>query len=1207
MKRFLLYSGVVFLLLACAKSEVVEPADRMGGETADVVKPREFKPEFVPITFDGIWEANQPEGEGGGEGNTEADEGNLDVEGTKAYIDGSVFCWQTGDKVGVYDSKYPGCHEFTVTVNPSNPRYADISGEASPGAQYYAVYPASAAAAFSNDECTVTLPHVQRIAAGKYGADEYPNVDPNALLSITTADNYAMSFHNIYALLSFKLESHSDITHIQLIGNQGSVLAGTVTIDPSTGKMTAIKNPRTEIHLYPKSGESYFRTGVEYLIPILPFEENVEGSTYLDGFTLIMYTSSETINNTPCHIKRTDKSLSLARGKGQKLGYIDKGTGYASSSLAYANMCDAMFRNSSMVTFGFPAGSQAYRAAVYADAACTDLVVAHNISSAWMSAMFPVDDAESKWFSFGGLDAGRDYYFRGINLETGRPTMIRSYPTDSFTNKTMAQTASVGDVVLAEDFSELCYNSSRDHAFTRGASPIKTNAGTLSALIPYKGEIRQGTQADGPVFYKTSSSEDRMFGFYRTALPNTRLADWAEYAEPRSDGTYATTYNAECAPVCARNGLLKIGASKYTGGIVTPPLDFIPTGKKATISVKVKASRHNTNEKYLGVSSVSGRITPITPDGGTYACDRRFIVDRTYDTAVQTLDDNDSFKDYTLSVTAYPGSRIIIGADRTTPGTLPGSAQCRLYVSEITLTLTSLDAATTDGNLRLSNVSWSQGTVNWTSVSGNVYEVFLDEVSQGTVSATSTNSSKWIGSLHTGSTYEVKVVNTTTSSEVGTILMTTASIWQNTNSTGQRFVSIGWDQLHRTTLSGSDQCYDIRLSTSPGGSTFIYAGMPAALQGATTDVFLYGNAGVLGEAVKKGTSTRINQGDAWGGTLTCDNFMNPMGISIGGLEPGTTYYVQISTTASNSFDVYSGPGTKYGTYTLTHSFGSSGWSDWIAVTTDSPHIPADNELLYCGFDDFCIQQDFANRTVGSLPFVWGNGIDNDKTHLRWLDRGTTWNTYTFYVFNRGGHQTDTFNLGEQTMLDGQSVIRGFSPDETGNNRGGYGNINNVVVGDFAGWYCNQTSRPRMGQLHLLTDSESVKPFMRTPALTDAYLGESKKLSPSGTSCTLSFHAVYSCYRNGNSTQFGLDVMVYRAKQAGWETVNTIPASRLQPWGDDGVSDDLYNMNDYSKRPSKHFEVPLTLYSGDIIKLQTDQAYNDSLYGIIVDDILLVKN
>ena len=84
-------------------------------------------------------------------------------------------------------------------------------------------------------------------------------------------------------------------------------------------------------------------------------------------------------------------------------------------------------------------------------------------------------------------------------------------------------------------------------------------------------------------------------------------------------------------------------------------------------------------------------------------------------------------------------------------------------------------------------------------------------------------------------------------------------------------------------------------------------------------------------------------------------------------------------------------------------------------------------------------------------------------------------------------------------------------------------------------------------------------------------------------------------------------MVYRAKQAGWETVNTIPASRLQPWGDDGVSDDLYNMNDYSKRPSKHFEVPLTLYSGDIIKLQTDQAYNDSLYGIIVDDILLVKN
>ncbi|MCR4566330.1 MAG: hypothetical protein K5651_09635, partial [Bacteroidales bacterium] len=590
------------------------------------------------------------------------------------------------------------------------------------------------------------------------------------------------------------------------------------------------------------------------------------------------------------------------------------------------------------------------------------------------------------------------------------------------------------------------------------------------------------------------------------------------------------------------------------------------------------------------------------------ACDRRFFVDRAYDTKLQTLDDNDSFKDYTLSVTAYPGSRIIVGADRTTPGTSAGVAQCRLFVSEITLTLTSLESATSDGDVNLSKVLWREGTVNWKSVSGNVYEVFLEGSTQGTVTASSTSSSKWIGSLNTGTTYKVKVVNNTTSSEVGSILMTTASLWQNTNSTGQRFVSIGWDQLHRKSAGGDDQCYDIRLSTSTGGSTYVYAGMPAPLQAYNLDdPYLYGNAGILGGlAVKKGTSTKINQGDAWGGTLTCDNFMNPMGISIGGLEPGTTYYVRISTTETHDFNVYAENKSLLGTKTHTHPFGSSGWSDWIAVTTDSPHIPADNELLYCGFDDFCIQQDFSNRTVGSLPFVWGSGIDNDKTHLRWLDKGSTWSTYTFYAFNKAGHQVNTFNLGELTTLDGINVIRGFSPGEAGNSRGNYGNINNAVVGDFAGWYCNQTSRPRMGQIQLITDNTSIKPFVRTPALTDAYLGASKKLSPSGTSCTLSFHAVYSCYRQGDEG-FGLDVMVYRAKQAGWETVVTIPASRLQPWGNDGVSDELYYMNDYSKRPSKHFEVPLTLYPGDIIKLQSTRAYDSTIYGIILDDILLVKN
>ena len=54
-----------------------------------------------------------------------------------------------------------------------------------------------------------------------------------------------------------------------------------------------------------------------------------------------------------------------------------------------------------------------------------------------------------------------------------------------------------------------------------------------------------------------------------------------------------------------------------------------------------------------------------------------------------------------------------------------------------------------------------------------------------------------------------------------------------------------------------------------------------------------------------------------------------------------------------------------------------------------------------------------------------------------------------------------------------------------------------------------------------------------------------------------------------------------------------------------MSDYDYYKNDYSKRPSKHFEVPMTLYPGDAVRLENDGR--DTSLGIIVDDILLVRN
>ena len=542
---WMLWVWVLFLAVACAKAELPEPVEHPLPLTGN-------EPQSVPMTFSASWDAD---------------------DASRAYVDAAHIYWETGDAVAIYDNLRPTKHIFTVSCNELDPRYASMSGEVTEGSsRWYGVYPAAAAATLSDGACSLTLPHVQRMGSR--------HVDPTALVSITTGTTMGLAFHNVYALLSFKLDK-SDIKHIQLIGNKGSVLAGTATIDPATGKISAIKDPKTEIHLYPSG--TYFATNTEYFVPIFPYDSEVDETTYLDGFTLIMYTGSETTSGTSCYIKRTDNTLSLARNKGQRLGTITAGTGYAPSSLEDALVATGNYSTSSSVCFSFNNSGEAYRYAIYSNADCTDLVVAHNLSEDWLTNKFT--SGSPRFLVVGGLEQNHTYYYRGINLATGRPTVIKSATTDAFTVKTMARTAAVGDVVLAEDFSELCYHGAVNNTDVYGASPYRGNSGEVAAFAPFKGEIREGTQAAGPVFYEGHDEEARMFCFYRQAIASSRLADWAEYCEAQS----ATGSSSNTSPVCARNGMLKIGVGSIRGGIVTPPLDFIPAGKKAEIDVTINA------------------------------------------------------------------------------------------------------------------------------------------------------------------------------------------------------------------------------------------------------------------------------------------------------------------------------------------------------------------------------------------------------------------------------------------------------------------------------------------------------------------------------------------------------------------------------------------------------------------------------------------
>ena len=581
------------------------------------------------------------------------------------------------------------------------------------------------------------------------------------------------------------------------------------------------------------------------------------------------------------------------------------------------------------------------------------------------------------------------------------------------------------------------------------------------------------------------------------------------------------------------------------------------------------------------------------------------------------MDDNNDYKDYPLSLTAYSGNRIIIGPDRTTPGTSPGT-QCRLYISEVTLTLTALDnIPTSQGALTLSKVSWTEGTVSWTSTSGQNYQVYIDGSAYGSqITASSGTTTQRITGLHNGTTYRVEVRNVTTSASVGSIYMTTASLWQNTNGVGQRFVSIGWSQLYRTTQGGSDQAYQVQVSKAQNAESanIVYDFVPQTGQLNGEDC-VYGNNGISGKGtVKDGTS--LNQGDVWGGTLKCGNYMTPTGVSVGGLNGNTTYYVRVRTRASVTYSRVASKGGAGSSVTVTHRFGDSDWSDWVPMKTEAAHTPAANELLYCAFEDACVQQDYSNRTGGTVPYAYPNNYDVNQATLLYSGKGAVWSNVCIYVLNKSGHLMDDWNLAcSGTNVDGTAALRGLLRTDAGNSRATVGNINNATVGDFGGWYCYAECRPRMGQIHLISNTASNAPFVNTPALTNDLLG-AKALSPTGTACTLSFHAVYSTYRNSVGSGAGsysvdLYVRVYRASNGAWEEepAYTIAATDLKPYSDAGVSDTYYYKNDYSKRPSKHFSVPLTLYPGDAVKLEASHycSAEDMVYGIILDDILLVKN
>ena len=239
--------------------------------------------------------------------------------------------------------------------------------------------------------------------------------------------------------------------------------------------------------------------------------------------------------------------------------------------------------------------SKPWTIALYRDAACTDLVVSHVIP-AGHSCWSKVDDNTSTprqpRFVFGGLEPGTDYWFKATDTTEGaeKYSNVVKGTTLPFTriDASTVSNAGVGDIILAEDFSEVHY----------GPDEFDTAAGFMPyprTLEPITGEDPDGSFE----FYKSTGT--RLWGNGFEITEGTRLSHgWGFYG---NSAVYSRVGYFRCATT----------SNNARTHIVTPKLAGIPDGFKATIEVTVTDRMYETNGD-VGVFKASNLTMDPTTD-----------------------------------------------------------------------------------------------------------------------------------------------------------------------------------------------------------------------------------------------------------------------------------------------------------------------------------------------------------------------------------------------------------------------------------------------------------------------------------------------------------------------------------------------------------------------------------------------------------------
>ena len=209
-----------------------------------------------------------------------------------------------------------------------------------------------------------------------------------------------------------------------------------------------------------------------------------------------------------------------------------------------------------------------YSIQLYRDNACTDLIVSWKIAAnrgiedgpdgAGSQKNTPKDSCPR--FAFSGLDANTTYYVMVTNLTTNMTSSPVAMTTAEFTPVMISETpAAAGDIILAEDFSELIWGGTHVTKFPGYSADNRNKVPFMAAT----GENPVG-QTDAGFYLCDSSIEIGFFNTLKLAVPGTRLATWGSMTEN----------GAQDGKILARQGHLKLGASSYIGRIHPFPVFY---------------------------------------------------------------------------------------------------------------------------------------------------------------------------------------------------------------------------------------------------------------------------------------------------------------------------------------------------------------------------------------------------------------------------------------------------------------------------------------------------------------------------------------------------------------------------------------------------------------------------------------------------------